>query len=148
VCDAIELTRAALKGYFKIRCPRIGIAALNPHAGDLGLFGKEEEDIIMPAIRRSSRAGARIVGPRPPDAIFYEAHHGRYDAVIAMYHDQGLAPLKMLYFDEGVNLTLGLPFPRTSPDHGTAFDIAGRGVANSRSMSEAMRLAMRLASAR
>jgi len=144
ICRAIELTYEALTTYFGIASPTIGVAGVNPHAGDFGLFGTEEEDVVIPAIRRASRRIAGLCGPRPPDAIFYEAHRNKYDAVVAMYHDQGLIPLKMLYFDEGVNLTLGLPFIRTSPDHGTAFDIAGRGIASSRSMCEAMKLALEL----
>lgn len=144
ISDTIGLTYEALRTQFGIRAPRIGVAGLNPHAGDAGKFGHEEEDIIRPAVERSSRTIPGITGPRPPDVIFYEAYHKRYDAVVAMYHDQGLIPLKMLYFEEGVNCTLGLPFVRTSPDHGTAFDIAGRGIANPRSMQEAMRTASAL----
>jgi len=146
ISDAIALTHRALREQFGIARPRIGVAGLNPHAGDAGTFGDEEEAVIRPAVERSSRSIAGITGPRPPDVIFHEAYRGKYDAVVAMYHDQGLIPLKMLYFEEGVNCTLGLPFIRTSPDHGTAFDIAGRGVANPRSMQEAMRIASELSS--
>ena len=144
VSDAIELTHDALVKKFGIRSPRIGVAGLNPHAGDLGLFGKEEEGVIRPAVKKLSRRIKGLTGPRPPDTVFHEAYQNKYDAVVAMYHDQGLAPLKMLYLDEGVNLTLGLPFVRTSPDHGTAFDIAGRGKADPRSMTAAIDLALRL----
>ena len=122
-----------LKSFFKIRRPRIGVAGLNPHSSEGGLLGVEEKTKIIPAIRNASRY-----------VIFHEALNGKYDAVIAMYHDQGLIPFKMLYFNSGVNLTLGLPFVRTSPDHGTAFDIAGKGMADPRSMMEAILLAHRL----
>jgi 4-hydroxythreonine-4-phosphate dehydrogenase len=145
ITSAIELTYNALRENFKIRSPRIGVAGINPHAGDSGLFGQEEAQIISPAIKAASVKIKNIFGPRPPDVIFHEAYNGRYDAVVAMYHDQGLIPLKMLYFETGVNLTLGLPFIRTSPDHGSAFDIAGRLLADHRSMLEAMKLAERLA---
>jgi 4-hydroxythreonine-4-phosphate dehydrogenase len=123
----------------------VGIAALNPHAGDGGALGREEIDVIRPAIRRLRGRGLNVEGPVPADVLFYQARHGRYGAVVAMYHDQGLGPLKMVGFETGVNLTLGLPFVRTSPDHGTAFDIAGRGVADTRSLVAAIRLAARLA---
>lgn len=142
---AIELTHDALKRDFKIRSPRIGVAGLNPHAGEGGIMGAEEARIIAPAIKKAARKIRNITGPRPADVIFHEAYHNKLDAVVAMYHDQGLAPFKMLYFDRGVNMTLGLPFIRTSPDHGTAFEIAGRNTASSRSMEEALRLAARLA---
>ncbi len=143
ICSTIELTYKSLKRDFKIKNPRIGVAGLNPHAGDSGLFGNEE-DTIRRAIGRLTKAIKGLDGPRPPDSIFHEAHNGKYDCVVAMYHDQGLIPFKMLYFENGVNLTLGLPFVRTSPDHGTAFDIAGKGIANPDSMKEAIRLAVRL----
>ncbi len=130
--------------YFGIRKPRIGVAGLNPHAGEKGAFGSEEGNIIIPAIKKASAALGGVTGPFPPDAIFHSALDGAFDAVIALYHDQGLIPFKLLYFMDGVNLTLGLPFVRTSPDHGTAFEIAGKGVADPRSMIEATRLACRL----
>ncbi|MBV9464244.1 MAG: 4-hydroxythreonine-4-phosphate dehydrogenase PdxA [Verrucomicrobiae bacterium] len=125
--------------------PRIAVAGLNPHAGEGGLFGREEIRIIAPAVRKLRRRGWDVSGPHSPDTLFHAAAGGRYDAVVCMYHDQGLIPLKLLAFETGVNVTLGLPFPRTSPDHGTAFDIAGRGVANAGSMIEALKLACVLA---
>jgi len=125
--------------------PRIAVAGLNPHAGEGGAFGDEEKRIISPAVTiLSEEIGAAFSGPEVPDAVFRDAAHGRFDAVLAMYHDQGLIPLKLLDFDSGVNVTLGLPFPRTSPDHGTAFGIAGKGVADPRSMRAAIRLACEL----
>ena len=144
VYDAIMLTHKYLKEYFRISSPKIAVCGLNPHAGESGAFGKEEGDIIIPALKKASRRVKNIFGPVPADVAFYNAVNKKYDAVIAMYHDQGLAPFKLLYFDSGVNLTLGLPFIRTSPDHGTAFNIAGRGVADPTSMIEAIRLACRL----
>lgn len=126
--------------------PRIAVAGLNPHAGEHGAFGDEESRIIAPAIERLKAAGdADYSGPEVPDAVFREAAEGRHDAVIAMYHDQGLIPLKLLDFADAVNVTLGLPKPRTSPDHGTAFGIAGRGIADPSSMVAAIRLACELA---
>ncbi|MFA5256388.1 MAG: 4-hydroxythreonine-4-phosphate dehydrogenase PdxA [Candidatus Omnitrophota bacterium] len=140
----IKLTYECLRIYFGIRSPRIAVAGLNPHASENGLFGDEEERIIIPAVRKASTGIKNIHGPLPADVIFYKALEGEFDAVVAMYHDQALAPFKTLYFNDGVNLTLGLPFIRTSPDHGTAFDIAGRGIADPTSMKEAIILASRL----
>ena len=129
-----------------IRQPRIAVAGLNPHAGENGAFGDEEIRIIAPAIRQLNAAGVAIfAGPTVPDAIFRDAAQGKFDAVLAMYHDQGLIPLKLLDFDTAVNVTLGLPQPRTSPDHGTAFSIAGKNLANPSSMTAAIRLACELA---
>jgi len=145
ICRTIRLTHEHLKKYLGIEDPRIAVAGLNPHASDSGLFGDEEERVIIPAIRKSSIGIKNIYGPLPADAVFYEALKGEFDAVVAMYHDQALAPFKTLYFRSGVNLTLGLPFIRTSPDHGTAFDIAGKGIADPASMKEAILLACRLA---
>jgi len=126
--------------------PRIAVAGLNPHAGENGAFGDEEIRIIRPAIDQLNKAGSAIfTGPAVPDAIFRDAAHGRFDAVLAMYHDQGLIPLKLLDFDTAVNVTLGLPKPRTSPDHGTAFSIAGKNLASPSSMIAAIRLACELA---
>ena len=123
--------------------PRIAVAGLNPHAGERGRMGTEEMIIIQPAVDalNLSCAGASFHGPLPPDTLFYHAARGQYDAVLCMYHDQGLIPLKLLDFDEAVNLTLGLPVVRTSPDHGTAFDIAGKGIASPASMIAAINLA-------
>ena len=126
--------------------PRIAVAGLNPHAGENGAFGDEEIRIIGPAIQSLNGAGMGVFsGPAVPDAIFRDAARGHYDAVLAMYHDQGLIPLKLLDFDTAVNVTLGLPKPRTSPDHGTAFSIAGKNLANPSSMIAAIRLACELA---
>jgi 4-hydroxythreonine-4-phosphate dehydrogenase len=127
--------------------PRIAVAGLNPHAGEQGDMGREEIDIIAPAVACLSQVG-NFVGPLPPDTVFHRAVEGDFDGVLCMYHDQGLIPLKLHAFHEGVNVTLGLPFIRTSPDHGTAFDIAGRGVARPDSMRQAIRLAVELAMAR
>ena len=145
ICRAIKLTHEHLKRCFGIENPKIAVAGLNPHASDSGLFGDEEEKVIIPAIRKASIGRKNRYGPLPADVVFYEALKGEFDAVVAMYHDQALAPFKTLYFNDGVNLTLGLPFIRTSPDHGTAFDIAGKGIADPTSMKEAILLARRLA---
>jgi 4-hydroxythreonine-4-phosphate dehydrogenase len=124
---------------------RVAVCGLNPHAGESGQMGDEEQTIIGPAVLAVQRRGLDVVGPLSGDTVFHHALRGEFDAVVAMYHDQGLAPLKAVAFDTGVNWTLGLPFIRTSPDHGTAYDIAGRGVANPSSMLAAIRLAKQLA---
>ncbi|MBL9129033.1 MAG: 4-hydroxythreonine-4-phosphate dehydrogenase PdxA [Verrucomicrobiales bacterium] len=124
---------------------RIGVAGLNPHAGEGGKLGDEEIRVVAPAIAAARRAGHDVHGPVSGDTLFHQALHGQFDAVVAMYHDQGLAPLKLVAFERGVNWSLGLPFVRTSPDHGTAFDIAGRGIADPSSMRAAIRLAASLA---
>lgn len=130
----------------KIHQPRIAVSALNPHAGENGAFGNQETTIIQPAIDALNRScEATFSGPHTPDAVFRDASLGQFDAVIAMYHDQGLIPLKLLDFDNAVNVTLGLPKPRTSPDHGTAFGIAGKNLADPSSMIAAIRLACELA---
>lgn len=144
ICRTIRLTHEYLKKYFGIKEPRIAVAGINPHASDNGLFGDEEKNVVLPAIRKASIGIKNIYGPFPADAVFYEALKGKFDAVVAMYHDQALAPFKTLYFNDGVNLTLGLPFIRTSPDHGTAFNIAGKAVADPTSMKEAILLACSL----
>ena len=126
----------------------IAVAALNPHGGEDGAFGDEEADIIAPAVAELREAGIDAFGPVPADTLFHAAARQRYDAVLCMYHDQALIPLKTLAFDSGANVTLGLPFVRTSPDHGTAFDIAGKGVADAGSMRAALELAVQLATAR
>lgn len=129
-----------------IASPRIAVAGLNPHAGENGAFGEEEIRVIQPAIHALNRLGIAIfTGPAVPDAVFRDAARGHFDAVIAMYHDQGLIPLKLLDFDNAVNVTLGLPKPRTSPDHGTAYGIAGKNLADPSSMIAAIRLACELA---
>jgi len=128
--------------------PRIAVAGLNPHAGESGALGREELDIITPAVaelRGALSARAAVAGPFSPDTIFYHAANGEWDGVLCMYHDQGLIPLKLHAFHQGVNVTLGLPFPRTSPDHGTAFEIAGKGIARPDSMIAAINLAVGLA---
>ena len=130
--------------------PRIAVAGLNPHAGESGALGREEIEIISPAIERLSSLNPEgstfFSGPHSPDTVFHRTAGGEFDAVLCMYHDQGLIPLKLHAFDQGVNVTLGLPFPRTSPDHGTAFEIAGKGIARSDSMIAAINLAIELAS--
>ncbi len=142
----IGLLTAAFLRKRGILQPRIAVAGLNPHAGENGAFGTEEIEIIAPAIQRLNASGqATFTGPAVPDAIFRDAAHGQFDAVLAMYHDQGLIPLKLLDFDTAVNVTLGLPKPRTSPDHGTAFSIAGKNLANPSSMLAAIRFACELA---
>jgi len=143
IIEVIELSYDVCQR-FGIRRPKIGVAGLNPHAGEGGLLGDEERRIIAPAVRGVARRFPGVSGPWPADTLFHKAYHGGFDAVVAMYHDQGLAPLKMIAFDSGVNLTLGLPFVRTSPDHGTAFDIAGKGIANPASMIAAINLAAKL----
>jgi 4-hydroxythreonine-4-phosphate dehydrogenase len=129
---------------FGLKRPRLAIAGLNPHAGEGGAMGREEITIITPAIEALRAEGIDAVGPLPADTMFHPKARARYDVALTMYHDQGLIPAKTLAFDEGVNITLGLPFVRTSPDHGTAFDIAGKGVANPASLIAAIRLADRL----
>jgi 4-hydroxythreonine-4-phosphate dehydrogenase len=141
----VRLTHRALKDWFAKDAPRLGVAGLNPHAGDEGLFGDEETRIILPAVAACRDAGIDVEGPFPPDSIFRQAIEGRFDAVIAMYHDQGMIPLKLLDRDNGVNLTLGLPIIRTSVDHGTAYDIAGQGIASEGSLLAAIELAAALA---
>jgi 4-hydroxythreonine-4-phosphate dehydrogenase len=141
----ITLTDRALKRRFGHPEPRIAVAGLNPHAGESGLFGDEEETIIAPAIALAASQGIRVTGPHPADTIFSKASQGNYDAVVAMFHDQGLGPFKMIHFDDGVNTTLGLPIIRTSVAHGTAYDIAGTGKASARSMVAAICMAARQA---
>jgi 4-hydroxythreonine-4-phosphate dehydrogenase len=145
ILKTIELTDRSLRQWFRIKQPRIAVAALNPHAGESGIFGDEEEKQILPAIRKAQRGKIVASGPYPPDTVFYRAAKGEFDAVVAMYHDQGLIPLKLLHFEEAVNITLGLPFIRTSVDHGTAFDIAGKGIADPTSMIAAIKIAVELA---
>lgn len=134
-------TARALRTDFAIEHPRLAVAGLNPHAGEDGAMGREEIDIIAPAVEELRAAGVDAVGPLPPDTMFHAAARARYDAALCMYHDQALIPLKTLGFDDGVNVTLGLPIVRTSPDHGTAFEIAGTGQARETSLMEALRLA-------
>lgn len=133
---------------FGMPVPRIGVAGLNPHAGEHGLLGAEDEAVVRPAVAAAAAAGIAVSGPFPADTLFVRAARGEFDVVIAAYHDQGLVPVKLLAFGRAVNVTLGLPIVRTSVDHGTAFDIAGRGVADEGSLVEAMLLAARLANSR
>jgi len=149
LAQTLQITHAALLRTLG-RAPRIGVAGLNPHAGEGGLFGREEVDTIAPAIATARAQGMDVHGPFAPDTVFMRARHvpghpGEFDVVVAMYHDQGLIPVKYLGVDKGVNVTLGLPLVRTSPDHGTAFDIAGQGIADASSLVEAVRMARQLA---
>jgi len=141
----ITITSKALQEDFGLERPRLAVAALNPHAGESGLFGSEEEEIIKPAVERARREGLQVEGPLPADSLFYKAASGQFDVIVCMYHDQGLIPLKLLHFSDGVNITLGLPIVRTSVDHGTAYDIAGTGTADSSSLKAAIRMAVNMA---
>lgn len=145
VRTTIELTHRSLEQWFGLEKPRLAVAALNPHGGEDGMFGTEERRVIGPVVRDCSAQGISVFGPFPADSLFHRVAGGEFDAAICMYHDQGLGPFKLLHFSDGVNLTLGLPLIRTSVDHGTAYDIAGRGVADSRSMKQAIMLAAKLA---
>ncbi len=140
VLKTLRLAQKAMP-FFGIEKPRIGVAALNPHAGEGRLFGSEEWDIILPAVIKARSEGINASNPLPADTLFYKARNNYFDIVVAMYHDQGLAPLKMLAFGNAVNVTVGLPIIRTSVDHGTAYDIAGKGCANPASLFEAVKLA-------
>ncbi|MDH5668433.1 MAG: 4-hydroxythreonine-4-phosphate dehydrogenase PdxA [Nitrospira sp.] len=144
----IKLAHLALTQLFGIHRPRIGVAALNPHAGEHGLFGNEEARVILPASRRAQAQGILASDPLPADTLFGKAAKGQYDGVVALYHDQGLIPLKLMAFGTCVNLTVGLPIIRTSVDHGTAFDIVGKGVADPGSLLEAVKLAARITQSR
>jgi 4-hydroxythreonine-4-phosphate dehydrogenase len=148
VSNAILLAHSALRELFGINRPRVAVCGLNPHAGEGGIFGDEEIKIIAPAIREAFRRGISAYGPFPADTLFAPSMRRNWDVAVAMFHDQGLIPIKMSGFGRGVNTTLGLPIIRTSPDHGTAFEIAGKGVANPESMSRAIRLAVQFARAR
>jgi 4-hydroxythreonine-4-phosphate dehydrogenase len=148
IVQTAEITAAALRRDFAIARPRLAIAGLNPHAGEGGAMGIEEADIIAPAVERVRQAGIEARGPLPPDTLFHAAARKGYDVVLCMYHDQALIPIKTLDFDGAVNVTLGLPFVRTSPDHGTALDIAGTGKANEASLVAALRMAADMAQRR
>jgi 4-hydroxythreonine-4-phosphate dehydrogenase len=139
--ETLRGTDAALRSDFGITTPRIAVAGLNPHAGEQGAMGRQELDMIAPLIERLRADGLNLTGPLPADTMFHAAARSRYDVAVCMYHDQALVPLKTLAFDDGVNVTLGLPIVRTSPDHGTAYDIAGLGIAKSDSMIAALRMA-------
>lgn len=145
IVRTIYLSYQGLKNYFRIMRPKIGVCGLNPHSGEGGFIGDEEERLIIPAIEKArfKLNSSSIYGPCSAESLFYDAYRGKLDAVAAMFHDQGLVPLKMVARDYAVNITFGLPFIRTSPDHGTAYDIAGKDVAEPGSMIEAIRLAVR-----
>ena len=148
LAENIRITETALKRDFGITAPRIAVAGLNPHAGEGGAMGHEEIQMICPVLEQLRAEGIAISGPMSADTMFHARAREAYDVAICMYHDQALIPIKTLDFDRGVNVTLGLPFIRTSPDHGTAFDIAGRGIANPSSLIEALKIAKRMARAR
>ncbi len=140
VYDTIQLTASTLR-QLGMGDPRIAVAGLNPHAGEGGLFGEEDRREIAPAVEQARQAGINATGPWPPDSVFFRAANGEFDCVVAQYHDQGHIPIKMLGFDTGINVTIGLPILRTSVDHGTAFDIAGKGVVREHSMIECIKVA-------
>lgn len=143
--ETVKITFDSLQKYWGLSQPRVAVCGLNPHAGEEGVLGDEEIRIIAPALQRLRAEGYALTGPCVPDAVFHQAHQGEFDAVVCMYHDQGLIPFKMLHFKDGVNVTLGLPIIRTSPDHGTGFDIAGKGLADASSMVAAIELAAHMA---
>lgn len=142
ILETIQVTHDGLRERFGIQAPRLAVAGLNPHAGEESMFGKEEEDIIAPAVQSAREQGMDIQGPLPPDTVFYHAVQGAFDAVVCMYHDQGLIPFKLIHFKDGVNTTLGLPIIRTSVDHGTAYDIAWKGKADPSSLIQAVKMAV------
>ena len=144
VRHGIRVTHESFARYFGLEHPRVALAGLNPHAGEDGLFGHDEQRVLVPAIEEARALGIDVSGPHPADSVFHRAVSGEFDVVLGMYHDQALIPLKLLDFDHAVNVTLGLPIIRTSVDHGTAYDIAGRGVASAGSMIAALRLASRM----
>ena len=144
LAQTLRITEAELRAKFAISQPRLAVAGLNPHAGEGGKMGHQERTLIAPVLDRLRAEGLRIEGPLSADTMFHAAARDRYDAAICMYHDQALIPIKTLDFDNGVNVTLGLPFIRTSPDHGTAFDIAGRGIAQPSSLIKALKMAARM----
>jgi len=148
VFEPIDLLNTALKEYFDIEKPKIAVAALNPHAGEDGQFGDEEKRIIAPAILLAQEQGINCDGPYPADTLFLKAAQEQFDGVVAMYHDQGLIPIKLLAWDKAVNVTIGIPIIRTSPAHGTAFDIVGKNVANPSSMISAIQTAIQMAQSR
>ena len=147
VLNTIRLTAEGVKLLTGKTDPKLAVLSLNPHCGEGGMFGTDEKRAIIPAIEAARLEQINAVGPLSADTLFYFAQQGIYDGVVAMYHDQGLIPLKMLHFDDGVNLTLGLPFIRTSVDHGTAYDLAGSGKASEKSLLAAIRMAVKMAAA-
>ncbi len=148
IVETARITAQSLARDFGIKAPRLALSGLNPHAGEGGAMGREEIDTIIPAVEELRRDGVDVIGPLPADTMFHAAARQRYDAALTMYHDQGLIPIKALDFDQGVNVTLGLPFIRTSPDHGTAYDIAGKGIADPTSLRAAMTMAAQMAERR
>ncbi|MDP2806922.1 MAG: 4-hydroxythreonine-4-phosphate dehydrogenase PdxA, partial [bacterium] len=148
ILKTIRVTESGVRRLTGIPQPRLAVLALNPHCGESGMFGNEERDIIGPAIQAAQAEGIAAVGPLSADTLFHFAQQGTYDGVVAMYHDQGLIPLKMLHFDDAVNVTLGLPIIRTSVDHGTAYDLAGTGTASESSLLAAIRMAAGMAGSR
>ena len=147
IVHTARVTHDSLRRYWGLEAPRLAVCGLNPHAGEGGLFGDEEGRIIAPAVAQLQAQGIAAEGPLPPDTVFWRATRGHFDAVVCMYHDQGLIPLKLLHFEDGVNVSLGLPIIRTSVDHGTAYDLAGTGQANPASMIAAVRMAAQMAGA-
>ena len=145
ILATIKLTWQTLQERFGLKTPRIGVAGLNPHAGEGGMFGNEEKDIIAPSIAQARNEGIDVIGPLPPDTLFYHAAKGRYDVVVSIYHDQGLIPFKLMHFNNGVNVTIGLPIIRTSVDHGTAYDIDGTCNADPGSLIAAINMAVQQA---
>jgi 4-hydroxythreonine-4-phosphate dehydrogenase len=145
ILQTVKITAAAFRRFFACAQPRIAVLGLNPHAGEAGLFGDEEQRLIAPAIAAARAVGIDASGPHSADTLFHFAAQGRYDAVVAMYHDQGLGPLKLLHFEDAVNVTLGLPIVRTSVDHGTAYDLAGTGLASEKSLVAAVNMAANMA---
>jgi 4-hydroxythreonine-4-phosphate dehydrogenase len=148
IIETVRIVHEALKRDFAVARPRIAVTGLNPHAGEEGSMGREEIEVIVPAIAELQAAGLAVTGPHPADTLFHAAARASYDAALAMYHDQALIPFKTVAFEDGVNVTLGLPFVRTSPDHGTAFDIAPQGRASAQSFIESLKLADAIAAAR
>ncbi len=144
VVETARIVESGMRTRFGLSAPRLVLAGLNPHAGEAGTMGTEDRDVLAPAIERLRAEGIRITGPHPADTLFHARARATYDVALAPTHDQALIPIKTLAFDEGVNVTLGLPFLRTSPDHGTAFDIAGKGLAKPDSLIAALKLAGRL----
>jgi 4-hydroxythreonine-4-phosphate dehydrogenase len=145
IVSTARILVADLKARFGLTAPRLAVTGLNPHAGEDGTLGTEDQDIVAPAVEILRAEGIAVRGPLPADTLFHDAARKTYDCAICMYHDQALIPIKTIAFDDAVNVTLGLPFIRTSPDHGTAFDIAGTGRANPASLIAALRLAARMA---
>ncbi len=143
----VRITHDFFRKYMGTGSPRIAVAGLNPHAGEGGMFGDEEKTMVRPAVDACRRRGIDASGPYPPDTVFFRAYRGEFDVVVAMTHDHGLIPLKLVHFDDGVNVTMGLPIIRTSVDHGTAYDIAGKGTASPASLSAAVRMAAGMAAA-